>query len=348
MDKAVYRRECLLRHPEFGYDLLSFHQAFPVCLGLLSASGHSPLEEFPSWLHLVIKVKSSRLLMVVPRGLDDLLHLAHRADLCRVIPPRYTLLTPLDGPPYFDLLGKPQADYEHAKRELLDKWPGVPRRILLQGDFQWGVRPTLLLKPEPDATDVYQQWIEECLRLVRSRELKMLVPIYADTTEEDLARLWRAIQPTKDQMYPKRRTRREQYGIRLAVWDTYQASRSFAEAARQLCMKESTVKSVYAMASRDILGGPDRRRRRQRLPKLVTADHCEQCPTCRGAQSFEQMCAEARAYACQDEVPLLGQLSSDSFESCECKRDDLAEADPSRSDGDLSLTENDPPAANLP
>jgi hypothetical protein len=209
------------------------------------------------------------------------------------------------------------------------------------------VRPILLIKPEPDAPDVEQQWMEECLRLVRSRDLKMLVPIYADTTEEDLASLWRAIQPTKRQVYPKRRARREQYVTRLAVWDTYQASETFAEVARQLRMKESTVKSVYAMASRDILGGPDRRRRPQRLPKPVTADHCQQCPTCRGAESFEQMCAEARAYACQDETSLLGQLSSDSFHARAFKRDDQAEADPSRSDVDPSATD-DPPEVSLP
>jgi hypothetical protein len=144
----------------------------------------------------MIEVKSPRLLLLVPRGLEDLPHLAHRGDLCRAIPPCYTLLTPSDGTAYFTVLDTTQVDYEQAKRTLLDHWPGIPARVL-QGDFHWGVRATLLIKPEPDAPDVEQQWMEECLRLMRSRELKMLVPIYADTTEEDLDRVRRAIQDIK-------------------------------------------------------------------------------------------------------------------------------------------------------
>jgi hypothetical protein len=60
------------------------------------------------------------------------------------------------------------------------------------------------------------------------------------------------------------------------------------------------------------------------------------------------MCAEARAYACQDEAPVLGQLSSGSFDSRAIKCDDLAEADPSQFNVDPSMTDSDPPEVSLP
>jgi hypothetical protein len=87
---------------------------------------------------------------------------------------------------------------------------------------------------------------------------------------------------------------------------------------------EQLVRLISSPASRDILGAPDHRGRRQRLAsKAMSAHHCERCPTCRQAQTFEELCPQARAYACEHETPLLGRLSGDmdSFDARKARRD---------------------------
>jgi hypothetical protein len=335
MEKAAYRRACLIRHPELQHDLLTFHQTFPVCLWLLSATRHPPLEAFPKSVQSLVEMRGHHLIALVPRAVADLTPLCHLGDLARECPPCYTLLTAQNGEPYFTVLGRTQRDYEHAKEALLHKWPQIPERILLWGDLQWGLQPTLFIKPRPSFPDGNEAWVEEdrrmlCLwleqlvRLISSPELVGLVPVYGDTTKEDMLRLWPAIESVKRQRSPTRRNRPNQHAVRLQVWDIYQQSRNFVQVARHLHMNESTVKSVYAMASRDILGAPDHRGRRQRLAsKAMSAHHCERCSTCRQAQTFEELCPQARAYACEHETPLLGRPSGDmdSFDARKARRD---------------------------
>jgi hypothetical protein len=108
----------------------------------------------------------------------------------------------------------------------------------------------------------------------------------------------------------KRRERPEQYARRLRVWDAVKKYGTFAQAARCLRMKESTLKEVYVMAARDILDTKDPRNPRQRVLTDFDPIKHRDCPTCQTARRVEEMCPQARAYTSQDEGSLLGRLSA--------------------------------------
>jgi hypothetical protein len=155
-------------------------------------------------------------------------------------------------------------------------------------------------------------------------DVKLMIPVYADTTLEEWISLWKSRIPLlKEEVYPNshapqvlspqrstRRKRPEQYAKRLRVWDVVQECPTFAQAAKRLRMKESTLKGVYMMAARDILGAPDSRKPRERVLAGFDPQTHSACTICQKAQRFEELCPQARAYASQDEGSMLGNPSN--------------------------------------
>ncbi len=321
MDKTDYLSECLIRNPAFKKDVLAFHQEFPILLCLADAIEHAPLEAFPPWVQRLREVRSPKLVALIPRTLEQLPSLFEQLwmNLWPACPPCYTVLTPMNGDPYFTALGRPREDYERVKETLFHNWPLVPDYILIVGGIDGQPRRDLFIHPmvefpskdEVRAQNQHKRWVQECTRMVSSPSLKILVPIYADTTKEDLLRLWSSIDSAKQRAYPKRRERPDQYVIRLRVWDACQEPYRFADVARHLRMKESTLKSVYAMASRDILGRSDHRTYRQRVTATFgIGSHMGQCFICRKAQNAQGLCEQARAHISQDHVSQRDRPSS--------------------------------------
>ena len=102
---------------------------------------------------------------------------------------------------------------------------------------------------------------------------------------------------------PRGRRRLDKADFHLKVYDLAAKGESFGAIAKALKQRDSTVKSRFLVARRNIFGsvvGPSKR-------DLPLADfdkdsHVERCTICKAAQRFEDMCPQARLYAIDDHV----------------------------------------------
>jgi hypothetical protein len=100
------------------------------------------------------------------------------------------------------------------------------------------------------------------------------------------------------QTYPRGRSRHDRVDFHLKIFDRANNNETFTEIAAALRRKLSTVKSAYLVASRNIFGsqgGPSKRG--APLAGFDYESHCQRCPICIKAETGQQMCGKARAYA---------------------------------------------------
>ncbi len=102
---------------------------------------------------------------------------------------------------------------------------------------------------------------------------------------------------------PYKRRRPDKADFYLKVYDLAEKGETFGAIAKALKRRTSTVKSAFLAARRNIFGSMTAPSKKQ-LPLVgFDKDHLiPQCPTCRTAQRFEDMCPQARRYALQDYV----------------------------------------------
>src|SRR5262249_25680129 len=105
----------------------------------------------------------------------------------------------------------------------------------------------------------------------------------------------------------KTRRRLDRVDFQISVFDLAQEGHTFNTIARRVSRSESTVKSAYLRASRNVFDlDPSRSgaRRKTALPlgAFDPDDHARAGAVCRLASTFEEMCGPARAFAAQDHV----------------------------------------------
>lgn len=322
--KDKYYAECLIRHPELRKDLLAFHQQFPP----LFKRTHQWGKTLSGWLQKLMRKQGPDCIILVPETFADIARLYSPLLVNELRVAGYgRRLLPQDGQRDYALMQISPAQWREAWETLRCTWPKVPEPFLWYGTLSEAYRPSLLVPNEPFSA---QEWSEQLTCAAAGS--KLIIPIYPETTLDDIERLWKDVQHLKDWVYrpssedhpqpdpnmgdepantrgKKRRERPTQYTKRLQVWDAVQECGTFAQAARRLRMKESTLKGVYIMAARDILGKPDPRNPRERVLADFDPTKHRDCPTCKAARCLEEMCPQARAYASQDEVPLFGKPS---------------------------------------
>jgi hypothetical protein len=99
----------------------------------------------------------------------------------------------------------------------------------------------------------------------------------------------------------KSRNRLDKAKWQLRIFDLVAESQTFPEIARCMAKPVSTVKSLYLAASRKIFGSIASPRTKEVSQQgFDYGTHCEKCPTCRSAITMEEMCKQAKKYACQD------------------------------------------------
>src|SRR6266540_5667131 len=130
MDKNTYHRECLFRHPRFRQDLTAFYQRFPCVWRLWPrVKQHPPPDRFREGFHALITAKTDRVLILVPRTIEEvfLLHGATRWLLPAgpEVLFAYQWLTPEWSASYFLDLGSGDMRETHrqALQDLLGRWP---------------------------------------------------------------------------------------------------------------------------------------------------------------------------------------------------------------------------------
>jgi hypothetical protein len=326
MEKSVYLGECQLRHPQFQRDLLAFHQQFPPLFTWAQNRPFRHREGPPRWLQDFFQFRKipPRSLKVVPKTFHALPYLGGSyiwicAD--RLGYPQE--IRPESGKRYFQILLIKPSTWKHAWAALRSQWPNVYEPFLRYCSMSDLHRLSLLVPGVPFSLDA---WLEQVSRAARGA--KLMIPIYEDTTLEEVTSLWkRYIQPLnlKRWVYwepeeaseagddeqgpahqakrPMRRHRPDQYEIRLQVWDAYERFQSFVDVARWLKQRPTTVKAIYVQASRDIFGTsetPPRTQRQRVLAGFDPATHMQTCETCKKANTDSEFCAQAEAYINQD------------------------------------------------
>lgn len=97
---------------------------------------------------------------------------------------------------------------------------------------------------------------------------------------------------------PRRRRRLDRVDFQLRVFDLAEEGKTFSTIAAELQHRPSTIKSAFLVARRNVFGRAGvPSKKRLPLASFDTYEHVVGCPTCQGAQRFEQMCQKARLYA---------------------------------------------------
>jgi hypothetical protein len=97
-----------------------------------------------------------------------------------------------------------------------------------------------------------------------------------------------------------RRRRPDKTDFQISVFDLADQNKSFPEIARALKRHVSTVKSAYLVAHRNIFGIDPANTRARSIEDLDPHSHTDSCPTCRKAQTFDELCMKAKRYAHMD------------------------------------------------
>jgi hypothetical protein len=317
MDATSYQQECLFRHPRFRDDLVGFYRRFPFLFRLWPReSAHPSFDDFPEEVQHLIERRTSRLIVLTPRTLEDVFHLLNY--IYPVFVRAYQQLCPrwsLWSPQYFIELGTDETleTYRDASKHILQRWPAVPSNVIFFGQQKPAVFPSFIPKLLIYTRGLRREWQEELIRLSEARELLGFIPCYAHTTRADIDEARRQLQEHearwqrlrgRQRHIPQRRRRPDQYQRRLAVWDAYHNCQLFAPIARAFRLSHSTIQGIYLQASRDILGidaQSEVSRRTRRLQGFDPQTHTQGCATCEGASCLKEMCALARDYARQDE-----------------------------------------------
>jgi hypothetical protein len=234
--KADYYFQCLIRLPEFRDRVLKLHCEYPP---VFVPRPRRPLAiRWPKKWRLPVE-HNTRALVGRPKTIEDLVLLnGFVAD--GVLAHSHRRLSPHDGAQYFSALGSGSVQSWKADLSKLGRdFPNVPPQYLR---FPWaesfGPRPKFLLPGGSPPAGVIA-----------------LIPVYGDTTEEDVGEAWKAVikllrSPGKRGR--QRRARPDSYPKKLRVYDSYWRLRDYSAVSRELKMPESTVRRVYGEAFFDI------------------------------------------------------------------------------------------------
>lgn len=155
---------------------------------------------------------------------------------------------------------------------------GVARRSQLEAIFH-----------TPEAITVeHQEGNVALLRVDLGQPLDVLTALFEKTAREH--RVPR----------PKGRRRLTALDFQLAAYDAVEQGRTFSAISGALGRPLSSVKSAFLTARRHIFGPAAPTKREVAYATVDPETHIASCPTCQRAETFEQMCAQARAYAAQD------------------------------------------------
>jgi hypothetical protein len=320
MDAASYRRECLFRHPKFRDDLVGFYRRFPFLLRLWPReSDHPSFESVPEAIRHLIEQRTSRVIVLTPRTLEDVFLLLDYLSVINPLCPQclwaYQRLNPRWQPEYFIEIGtgETQETYRDTRKHVLQRWPMVPSDLIFFGQQERAVYPSFIPKPIIYSHGMLREWQEEFIRLSETPGLLGFIPYYTHTTGADVDDARRQLQEHEVQWQRlrgrqrhilQRRQRPDQYQRRLYVWDAYLNCQMFAPIADTLGLSNSTIQGIYLQASRDILGSDAQSgvsRRTRLLQGFDPHTHTQGCGQCHAGPSIEKMCARARAWALQDE-----------------------------------------------
>ena len=187
---------------------------------------------------------------------------------------------------YWGAIKKTPAEWLKAWNTLRQKWSMVDISTLQSGNFD-PQRPPILASSSPFNLE---KWKEDLSNLAHG--VKMVVPIYEDTSQDDID--WKQIALFQAYLYgTKRRATPGKYELKLKVWDTYREENNFAKVSKALGMPRTTVKSLYDSVRKDILGPiPPGTIEEKRALAIDIQSHIAGCSRCQNAKEVKQMCPQ--------------------------------------------------------
>lgn len=303
LSKAEYRRQCIIRSPQFRKDLLQLHQQFPKLLvqkknASVTNHAHTHVLDFFS-------DKGNGIWKANPKTLTDVVTMHSTEITLLARQQRFSVVTPENGEAYFKLLGCPEQKYLQSIKSLMDRWPEVGGEVFETGNLKKDAYHISLIVP--DLPFDAGQWQAKVSRV--AQKAKIMIPVYPDTREGDID--WSLITRLKAFLYekPRARIREDTLALRLRVWDEYQEYRSFSAVSKQLRLPKTTVQRHYNAAHKDITGTkPQGKIKERRVSTLEKETHVQECARCQKATTVEQMCPSGQAFTKQDSVALRERL----------------------------------------
>jgi hypothetical protein len=203
IDKGVYYGECIRRHPQLCQDVLAFHEQFPPLFkrthqrGRARADTEFSAKETRSWVRTHQRSQGTDCVIIVPKTIADIALLYSPFTVLELRAAGYGLpLLPEYGQYYFDLMQISPVHWKQAWETLQRAWPKVPEAFLRYGTLSEAWRPSLLVPNEPFTL---QEWSEQLTRA--AADSKLMIPVYPDTTQDDIERLCVLVQRLKEWVY---------------------------------------------------------------------------------------------------------------------------------------------------
>lgn len=289
MKKTEYDRECWKRNEKLRTDILMFHRNFPPVFFRENWQGKPLTKQLKPLLKAV--PKEDNFYVGILQKPSDLLLL----NTNLVLREGFREILPEDGgETYWKIIGKTPAEWITEFCNLRDKWPMIDKGSLMYGIFQ-SYRPTVMASGLPFDLEI---WKDELVNL--SRVVKMVIPVYEDTSSDDID--WKQIANLQDILYgTKQRATPSKYEMKLKVWDAYQEEKDFVRVSRKLKIPRRTVQKIYESVAKDILGFvPQGSMKEKRATGFDPRAHVSQCPQCQKAMSVNEVCNQARVFIDQD------------------------------------------------
>lgn len=281
MTRSEYRLQCLARSSPFIDSVLRFHRKYPP---VFVSSGQALAGD---------RLKSS--LPVIPRGdaligtpetFEQLELLSGFAAEAVLVPMGFRRVLPEDGASYFDALGRGSPEeWSKEFQALKGKWPDIEPSAL-----RWPA--TAPFVPRPRAVGA---------GIELPAGVRMVIPIYKDTTEAEKDTVWRDAMRLKRLVYgrTKKRVRATLFEERLRVWDAYQRLKNYSWVAKELGLSVSRVKRRRAEAFLDIEGRPPlgsiKQRRAAGMSREQLSAAWTSCQRCSRADRMQDLCPKHRA-----------------------------------------------------
>lgn len=240
MTPGEYRFQCLDRSVAFRKSLFEFHRKYPPVF--VARDGVTPQVRWPKRWRLPVRAREDdahdRVLIGTPQTNKDL-NVLNGFAAATVLTRWYRSLRPEHGAEYFRALGSSsRQEWEADLEALAQRWHGVLPYWLR---WPWAE----VLRPRPQLLSPGQ---------APPADVIALIPVYADTIEEEKEASWRAAVRYRRQILPRKRQHGEALRFRLDVFDLFLQLRSVAKVAVRLGKPKSTVASAFRAVLKDIPG----------------------------------------------------------------------------------------------
>jgi len=309
MTKNEFLLECLKRNPQFLEDITQFLRDFPAVFQ--RTGGH--VTNLPASLSDLVEALTENVIAVRPQSSGDLDRMQELLTLLGSgLLHGWTRLRWLDGE-YYELLKRTRDDLAERVAAFAQRWPQFPVGLILTGNIRlWRPRAAHSLDPWegmkrlgeciPEISQAYgrddfdrafaemerqgdRERLYADVGLSMFRAAKIWIPIYQDTTAEDLD--WAEIARLQSQLYGrKKRSRSTLYMRYLKAYDLVHAGSRphLREIAKQLvCSLDQAVRAIRK-GYEHVTGAAYPGKRTARLQAAPFASHLKGCGKCGSAK----------------------------------------------------------------